>query len=473
MILTEIKFFSTKGYFYVSCPPIDCTNYMRIYNWREPVILALLHLSGSKIPYYLKEIEQFSQMSRDDIEQYQKVKLEQLLFYAFEKVPYYHRILAESGVISGDKVHLENFKNIPVLTKEIIRREGNNLYSVDHRTRKTFENTTSGSTGEPIKFIQDVEYDEWNIATKIYFNQLLGKRVGEKEIKFWGSLRDLLEDTKGIRNNFHNFLFNRKSLNNINLTRENLDAIIREWEEFRPIIVWSQVSAIHELARYMEKNKMTFSNPPKGIIVTASVLSKDVQNYLERILTTKVYNQYGSREVGAIACECVMQDGLHIFDFFQYVEIINLDNTGNGEIIITNLRNFSMPFIRYQIGDMAEKHDSLCSCGTKTHKLGNITGRISDYFILEDGTKIAHTYFSQLFWFKPWVKQFQVIQKEYRVVICKVVVHEESNTIDMRDIEMKIQRVMGTACSVHFEFVDEIERSRSGKFRYVISEVKA
>ena len=441
-------------------------------NWRKPVIFAALYLSGSRILHSLKEIDNVSRMSREEIEQYQNIQLTKLLFYAYKNVPYYHKILPESGVIANNRVHLENFKNIPILTKDIIRREGKNLYSVDHRTRKSFENTSSGSTGEPIKFIQDAEYDQWNTATKIYFNRVLGKEAGEREIKFWGSLRDLLEGTVGIRNIIYNFLFNRKSLNSINLTRENLDTIIREWEEFRPIIVWSYVSSVYELARYMEKNRITFSNPPKGIIVTAAVLSRDIREYLERILTTKVYNQYGSREVGAIACECVLQDGLHVFDFFQYVEIIDLDNSGDGEIIITNLRNFSMPFIRYRIGDIAENHDSFCPCGRKTHMLETITGRTSDYFILEDGTKISHSFFSQLFWFKPWVKKFQVVQRGYREVICKVVVQGEVNPGEIKDIERKIQRVMGTTCSIHFEFVDEIERSRSGKFRYVICEIE-
>lgn len=441
-------------------------------NWRKPVIFAALYLSGSRIPHYLKEIEYVSRMSREEIEHYQNIQLAKVLFYAYKNVPYYHRILPESGVIAENRVYLENFQNIPVLTKDIIRREGKNLYSVDHTTRQSYENTSSGSTGEPVKFIQDKEYDEWNIATKIYFNQGLGKDLGDKEIKFWGSLKDLLEGTIGVRNTIHNFLFNRKSLNSINLTRENLDTIIREWEEFRPVIVWSYVSSLYELARYMEKNKITFSNPPQGIIVTAAVLSENIREYLERILTTKVYNQYGSREVGAIACECMMQDGLHIFDFFQYVETIDLENSGDDEIIITNLRNFSMPFIRYQIGDIGGKQDSYCPCGRKTHMLDTITGRTSDYFILEDGTKISHGFFSQLFWFKPWVKKFQVIQKGYREVICKVVVHGDVNTEDMKDIEKKIHRIMGTACSVHFEFVDEIERSRSGKFRYVICEVE-
>ena len=169
-------------------------------NWRKPIILAALHLSGSKIPLILKEIDRVSLMSREEIIKYQEEMLKLLLLHAYQKVPYYHRILPESGVISDGDIHLENFSKIPLLTKDIIRKEGKNLYSSDYLHRKPYENTSGGSTGEPVRFIQDKEYDEWNIATKIHFNRVLGKQIGDREIKFWGSERDIIEGTIGIKN---------------------------------------------------------------------------------------------------------------------------------------------------------------------------------------------------------------------------------------------------------------------------------
>ena len=440
-------------------------------NWRKPIIFAALHMSGSKIPRYLREIEKISRMPQDEMKKYQEKQLTYLLFHAYKNVPYYNRILPESGVISDNTVDLAHFGDIPFLTKDIIRREGKNLYSVDYQNRKPYENFSGGSTGEPVRIIQDNEYYEWNIATILYFNQILGKQVGDKEIKFWGSDSDTIEGTIGIRNKMYNYLYNRHFINSHWLTPENLDAILNEYEKTRPDFIWSYLSSTFELARHMEKHNRTLSHPPKGIIVTAAVLSENVRNYLENILKTRIYNQYGSREVGAIACECIKQDGLHTFDFFQYSEVVDADISGNGEVVITNLRNFSMPLIRYRIGDTAKVKHSFCSCGRESHMLQAITGRTIDHFVLEDGTKIEGAYFVHLFLFKPWVKKFQIIQKDYSTIHCRIVINGEADTGEIRDIEKMIQFMMGDSCSVIFDFVDEIEPTKSGKYKYVICEV--
>jgi phenylacetate-CoA ligase len=153
----------------------------------------------------------------------------------------------------------------------------------------------------------------------------------------------------------------------------------------------------------MEKHKRTLLYPPKGIIVTAAVLSENVREYIENILRTRIYNQYGSREVGVIACECPKQDGLHIFDFFQYVEVIDPDYSGNGEIIVTNLRNYSMPLIRYRIGDTAKGKNSLCSCKSESHILEKYY-RKGQQIILDwrMEQKLEGRIFSHLFIFKSW-----------------------------------------------------------------------
>jgi len=442
-------------------------------NWRKPVIMATLSMSGSKIPEFLKEIDQVSRMSREEIVTYQEKQLELLLLHAYRNVPYYHRILPESGVISGGgKVHLEHYEDIPLLTKEIIRKECKNLYSSDSVKRKPYHNTSGGSTGEPVRFIQDREYDEWNIATKLHFNRVLGKEIGERELKFWGSDRDILEGTIGVKNRIFNFLYNRYFVNSFRLTSRKLENTVDEWEKVKPLFVWSYLSSAYELARYLEKHSMALKYPPKGIIVTAAPLSESMRQHLEKNLRTLIYNQYGSREVGAIACECPKQEGLHIFDFFQYVEIINQEKSGDGHVVVTNLRNYSMPLIRYQIGDTAENKTGFCSCGQQSQMIQNITGRILDHFILEDGTRIGGGYFSNMLNFLPWVKKFQVIQKDYSTILCKIVPEGEPQLSHTREIEKKIKLLIGESCNVTFEFLDEIEPSKSGKHRYVFCEME-
>ena len=395
-------------------------------NWRKPLIFAGLYLTGSKIPKYLKEIKRIEKLPQEEIKKYQEEKLKKLLLHAYCNVPYYRKILPKSGVIKNGKVYLENFDKIPILTKEIIRKEGTNLYSKDYKSRKPYENTSGGSTGEPVKFIQDKEYDEWNIATKIYYNQMLGKEIGEKEIKFWGSERDIFKGNIGFKNKIFNFIYNRNLVNSFRLNFVGLNKAIDSWNRFKPKIVWSYVDSAYELSRHIEKNKINIFSP-EAIIVTAGVLTENIRKYVEDTFQTEVYNQYGSREVGVVACECKAHEGLHIFEYFQYLELINSDKNRNGEIIITNLTNYSMPLIRYRIGDTAKIKNKKCSCGRGFKLLENVTGRITDHFIKKDGTIVHGEYFTHLFYFKDWIKKFQVIQKDYNLIVCSIVLEKDKS----------------------------------------------
>lgn len=441
-------------------------------NWRKPLILAGLTLSGSKIPRYLKEVERVSLLSKDEIAEYQQAKLERLLMHAYQNVPYYHQVLPKAGVISEGKVNLEHFADVPLLTKDIIRKEGENLYSRDCKSRHPYKNSSGGSTGEPVQILQDKQYDEYNNAIKIYFNRMLGKDIGEKELKFWGSERDIFTGSIGLKNKFINFTYNREFINSFMIQPSDYNEIVNKWNNTKPKVVWSYVDSVYEFAKYVHREKIQVYSP-EAIIVTAGVLTEDIRVSIEEILKSPVYNQYGSREVGVIACECKWQKGLHVFQTAQYLELLNADPQGNAEVVITNLNNYSMPLIRYNIGDTAKVLNELCPCQRSLQMLKTVTGRTTNHFVKKDGTIIHGEYFTHLFYFNNSIKKFQVVQDDYNHVICRIVLHEGVTEIenDIKDIKRKIQLVMGETCEVKFDLVDEIVPTKSGKYVYTVCEI--
>ena len=229
--------------------------------YRKYLILALLFLGGRKIGRYLKEIQWFEQASADDIKQDTRQKLKRLLLHAAKNVPYYNNVLSECGVVVDGTVRLENFSQIPLLTKDIIRRQGENLYSSDAKHRKPYTNTSGGSTGEPVSFIQDKEYDDWNNATKIYFNTVLGKQLGQREIKFWGSDRDILEGTLTLKDRLINLLYNRKFFNSYRLNDPLLNDLVKLNNKFKPRAYWSYMESAVELADFLSSNDIPFHSP--------------------------------------------------------------------------------------------------------------------------------------------------------------------------------------------------------------------
>jgi phenylacetate-CoA ligase len=272
-------------------------------NWRKPLIFALLYADRSRIPSILKQIKKEEFSNRDKLQHLQQQRLIKLLLQSYNNVPYYNTILRESEVVIDGKINLRNFSRIPLLTKKIIRNEGTNLYSKDYKSRKTYENTSGGSTGEPVCFIQDREYDHWNIATKLYFFDMLGKRIGEGEIKFWGSDRDILEGNLTVRDRLINFLYNRKFFNSYRLGKEHIQQLVALNNSFKPVGYWSYMESAFELAKYLKEHNIEFY-PPKVVVSTIGPLTEQVKETIEAGMGCKVYNQYGSREVGVVACQC-------------------------------------------------------------------------------------------------------------------------------------------------------------------------
>jgi len=445
------------------------------FNWRKPVIMTGLYLSGSKIPGILKEIEQVSRLPQDEIQKYQEMKLEKLLLHAYEHVPYYHRVLAESGVIHDGNVKPENFQKIPILTKKDIQKNFEDLKSDDLKNRRHYVNHTGGSTGQPLEFIQDKDYSDWNIANKIYYCKLAGKIIGEKEMKIWGSERDIIESSTSLKQKTIQYLYNRTFENTFLLSNIKMNDIIFQINTQKPTLIWGYLNSLYALSKYINSHNFPI-HKPHAIISAAGTLTGDIREEIELAFQAPVHNVYGSREMGDIAFEERVGKGLKIFQHSHIVEI-NYNNESNfGKIIVTPLNNYSMPFFRYDIGDVTEGFYNDISGSTNFISLKNVLGRETSMFKTKSGDLIPSEFFIHIIgvvFNSGFIDKFQVIQKKFDLVVIKIVLQKECNREKIGGISSAIKKVMGDVCEVKYEFVDEIAPTKNGKYMYTICEVSS
>jgi len=444
-------------------------------NWRKPIINIALRLDGYQTFRYLTFLKSVEFSSIEQLQRLQNEKLERLLLHTYENVPYYHRVLPEADVIANNKVFLENFHKIPPLTKAIIRSEGENLYSDDYKKRGGYFNTSGGSTGEPVKFIQDKHSRAWEFAGRFLFNSWAGKDVGQAELKLWGSERDILEGKDEWKTLLRRWLFNTELLNTYRMSTDGMRKHIDRWNKVKPRQVWAYTDSMYKLSQFVVNEKISVY-PPGGIICTTAPLLPQARKHIEQTFRCKVFDQYGSREVGPVACECHAQEGLHIFTPIQRVEILDSNDQpvkgeDIGQIVITNLHNYSMPLIRYKIGDTGCFSNKPCSCGRGFPLLKEISGRLFAHFVKKDGSLVHSQFFVALFFFKSWVKEFKVVQTDYGLIDISVALEGKADQNDIVVITNKIKQVMGADCRVEFKFVDEIPPTASGKYLYTFSEV--
>lgn len=448
-----------------------------MFNWRKPVLSLYYRGAGRDVVENLREIHALSERSPAEVTSRQRVELESLLSYAAENVPYYEQTLADAGVVTSDGVQLERFERVPLLTKERIKANRPALRNPDPPA-ETYVNTSGGTTGEPVEFVQDTHYLDWNLANKHYFKEVAGKELGEPEVKLWGNEDDIIEDEVDVTSRVANWLHNRTELNSFQMSEANMRRYVNRINERRPAVIWSYVESIYRLAEYIDEEGLAVHGPD-GIVSTAGTLEPQVRETVERVFDTTVHNQYGSREVGDIAFECPRQEGLHLFTHTHYVEIVDDDGRPaqpgeRGRIVVTSLTNLSMPLIRYDIGDTGVKASEDCSCDLPFPVINDVTGRVSDHFVAPSGEVVHGEFFTHLFYHRPWVDTFQVRQVARDDVVVRAVVRDgaERDSDDVTEIRNKIREAMGDDVAVTFEFPEHIPRSSSGKYRYTISELR-
>lgn len=445
--------------------------------FRKQIAFLAINLADGESWKYMRKGYDLFHASREQILQYQDYAYQKLLRYAYYHTRYWKKVFDEINLVQNGKIIKENYKDIPILTKDIIRKEGMDLVSDEIRKRGGYSNTSGGSTGEPVRFFQDKEYFSHNFGDKILFGVLNGKKPGEKEIKLWGSERDILQGSIGLKEKAINWCFNRKFLNSFVLTPELVKSYVKIINHEKPKQIWAYADSIYQLAKFINENKIKVYSP-QNIISTAGVLYDEMRKEIERAFyNSNLINQYGSREAGVIGCEIGKKDGMRIFEHSVKVEIVNertkeISDSGEGDLLVTNLTNYTMPLIRYHIGDMGEISNNFEGYDGSFSILKKLTGRTNAHLKTQDGSLVHGEYVTHLFYNKNWIENFRVIQHDYEDIEFQIVLKRGCKAINEELEQMKddLKKVIGE-CTIDVNYLNVIPKLKSGKYQFVISEI--
>ncbi|MDE0012222.1 MAG: hypothetical protein OXU36_13820 [Candidatus Poribacteria bacterium] len=416
--------------------------------------------------YYRSQLSQTTELlddAREAIMAFQTERLKKLLRHAYRTTPYYRRLL---------KTDSPDISQIPPLEKRDIREHLHLLCSEAFTARERIKNATGGSTGTPLTFYQDRHYWNQRNLSVYYFDRWAGWNPGEPQLVVWGAPADMEGDARW-KHKLNNFWRNQYWLNGFHLTQTRMRNAYEKMERARPQTILAYPSSLYQFARFVFENGLKPRWGLKGIISSAEMLHPHYRDLGETVFTAKVFNRYGGREVGLIAMECA-EGRMHINCRDIYLEIDSPDPyTIPGEILITQLNNYVMPFIRYRIGDIGMLSDELCPCGNELPVLADLFGRSTATFRTRTGTLIHGGYFTQRFYNVTGVSQFQLIQETLRRCVLKLVIDKQWTEETRRYLVQSIQEVLGGDVVVAVEFVKEIPLPTSGKREFTISKVTA
>ena len=435
-------------------------------NFKKEILKKIFNQKRRWDIYYEKKKLEF--LPLEEIKKYQLSKLRSLLKVAMN-APYYREIITSFNKPIEDFT-LDDLKQFPILTKDIIRKEKFRLLAKP--IKELFPNSSGGSTGEPINFYQDKNYREQKLATSMVVMETFGWKYGARIARLWGAP----QDRPNLKTKISYFLQNTKFYDSFNMSEENMIKYHKDMEEFQPDVIISYASSIYLFSKFLEKNKIKPNYPKISICSSAETLYPHMRETIKRVFNVEVFDLYGSREVSTIAYECEVHSGLHILMYDVILECVD-PITGEdvfdkpGEIIITDLNNYGMPFIRYKIGDMGILSREKCKCGRNTVLLKRVIGRTTDNFVLKNGKIVHGEYFTHLFYGIDGIKEFQFVQEaidKFNLYIVKDVGFSEE--ILLR-IQKNIKEIIGKDSELNIHFLESIPKTPTGKYRFTISKI--
>ncbi|MCJ7651793.1 MAG: hypothetical protein MUP85_24590 [Candidatus Lokiarchaeota archaeon] len=364
---------------------------------RRNVVFPLYwkYIRRSNVLKYCEELRTHQWNTLEENKKIQQKKLYKLIEYAGKNIPYYKQLIKDHHMQFSEDTIFEDIKKYPLLTKDVIRNHFDELYKF--RDHSYYRNTSSGSTGEPVIFYQDSRYFAWNIAVKIIFDEWAGRKIGESMMRLWGSTLDISNVGQGFKGYLKQLLSGVTTLSSTKMSEKDMHRYFKVINTIKPGLILAYANSMGEFTRFIQNHDLTIYSP-RAIMTSACVLFPEIRKNIEDVFQATVFNRYGSREVGDIACNCEKSIGLHLIPDIHYLEVVDDEGrevkTGkSGNIIITLLTNYTMPLIRYKIGGrgvLSEKN-GLCRHGLPF--LEKIEGRIVGHFKNKFGDIISGGFF--------------------------------------------------------------------------------
>jgi len=415
--------------------------------------------------YYFLQTSQW--WSEEKLKKYQLIQLRKLLYHAYENVPYYRRIFKQRNLTPSDIKSLDDLEKLPVLDKDTFRKHFNDIVARNADLRNLHLAHTSGTTGKPLQFYQSYSELEREWAFICHQWSRVGYRPGEPRVEMRGSV------IRGGYSVEYDPIGNVLRLSPRVDNKEVAQFYLRKIKAFGAKFLHGYPSAIASFAYIVWKYWLSVPFKLKAVLFASEEIYDWEREIVEEVFKCRVFSHYGQAEHVALAAECEYSSYYHFIPQYGIVEI----DPQTREIIATGFLNYVNPFIRYRTTDVVSLPVlSECPhCGRHYFPIvQRIEGRLEDFITTPQGVLISPAVITHPFKNLKSIRESQLIQEDLHRVILRIVPwsgEEKRLKVELRSLCVALQEILGPDVQIEVEIVNEIEKTRSGKFKWIVSKV--
>ena len=427
-------------------------------------------MNGFAIKEAIADFEKIKSISEADFEKYVNEKRKAIVEYHLKNNKSYQDL--------AGKVTVENWDELPVMTKKDFQKPLEERLSNGFTLKNVYVNKTSGSSGDPFVFAKDKFSHAltWaNIITRfgwfgIDFNSSLQARFYGIPLDFIGNTKERIKD----------FLSHRYRFPIFDLSDTFLETVLVKFSNMRFDYINGYTSSIVLFAKFLQHKNIvltTICPTLKCCVVTSEMLFEEDKVLMEKQFGVPVINEYGASELDLIAFQNTKEEW-QVNSETLFVEILDENNTilpngKEGRIVITSLYNKAHPFIRYDIGDIGVLDEKSTF---KKPILKKLIGRTNDIALLPSGKKAPGLTFyyitKSIIEDDGNVKEFVVKQTKIDTFEIEYVSQNKLMESQILTIEKAITTYLESGLTFSFTRNEKLERSKSGKLKQFVSLVK-
>ncbi|MBM2833540.1 MAG: CapK related-protein [Candidatus Brocadiaceae bacterium] len=422
--------------------------------------------SSIEVLRYFFMIKKTLRMSHEELRNYQNRKLKNIIQHAYLTTPYYKNLLDNLHLKPADFRSVSDLNKIPITSKHTLKNLSfSEILSSFYPKEDLVELKTGGSTGTPMKIYISKKVCNKRVTEgyRIFF--LHGFNIFDKvAIAMFYDVSKSWYNALGV-------------LRNIQIDykiplKEQVEVIINN----QPEIIEGYPSRLHLISKCIKKNNIHIMKKPKAIFTNSETLLPNSRKEIEEVFGIKITNVYDCWEFGRIAWECKMHDGLHINSDSLIVQIVNENGREAkdgepGNVIVTDLNNYAMPFIRYKMDDIAIRSEKKCLCGISFPLLREVRGRESDNLKLPSGGEIIPFAVGDLVLTINEIEEYQIVQNTIDSIDINIVCSNKYDFHNDNILRNKFKNITEFK-QININHVNEIKRTKSNKLRTVICNVK-
>jgi len=414
-----------------------------------------------------KFLQESQWWSREKLEEYQFQQLRNLLNHAYENVPYYRRVFNEIGLKPENIQCFDDLKKLPCLTKDDFRKHFTELIARNIDVRNLPMARTSGTSGKPLQFYtaHDIQEKEWAFICHQWSR--VGYRPGDARVEIRGPIRE--GKSRVEYDPVSKVLRLSPRIDNKEVAQYYLELITRFGAEY----IHGYPSAIAFFAYTIKKHGLRVPFRLKAIFFASEIVYGWEREICGEVFNCRVFSHYGMAEQVALGAECEHSPFYHCLPQYGIVEI----DPETNELICTGFLNYINPFIRYRTTDIATGVLPKCDkCGRQYFPiLENIEGRIGDYIVTSHGLIGAGAGLDHPFKNLTSIRNTQIVQPLRNQVVVRIVPwqpkDEKLYRAEVEWLRTELQRILGDEMRIEIEEVEDLERTPSGKFKWIISKV--